>query len=437
MRGFSVLLTSLCLVIYVALLASCGSTSSNNANNTNNPSAGAPATGSGSGSGSSGSGSGGSGSTGSGSTGSGSGSGGSGSSSGGSGASSGFVSYAFSATTTAISGYGVNGDGSVTPLPGSPYAASLVQNGHIVTNGANLYAIAEGATSLDVFSIDKSSGALTLANTTNAMAGDPNQGDIAFHLALDHTGASLYEAVGTNINGGVNVLGVNSSPNAQPVQFLPGPSAPLAPEVFSPNNQYGYTSDCGARVHGIFAWQRMSDGSLKEVAINPGSIQGPTGSPGEGFCPIGLAASAKDYLAIVWMPFAYASSGPVGNETYVMTYTINADGSLTTVANSQVKTASSSANTVAIGFDPSGSFLAVAGDGGIQTYALNGNGTLAPVAPPQNSGANFQELEWDNSNHVLATNSNQLYVFNVSTGLLTPASGSPHAGGPELAVLPR
>lgn len=431
MRGLSVLFTSLCLVIYVALLASCGSTSSNSASNTNNPSTGASGTGNGSGSTSSGSGSGGSGSTGSGS---GSGSGSSGS---GGGTSGGFVSYAFAATTSAIMGYGVKSDGSLSPLPGSPYAASLVQNGHIVTNGANLYAIAEGATNLDVFSIDKSSGALTIANTTNALAGDPNQGDIAFHLALDHTGASLYEAVGTNVDGGVNVLAVNSTPNVQPVQFLAGPSTPLAPDVFSRNNQYGYTSNCGARVEGIFAWQRQSDGTLKEVVINPGTIQGPTGTPGEAFCPHALAVSAKSYLAVVWMPFGYASTGPIGNETYVVTYTINADGTLTTVSNSQVKTASSSANTVALNFDPGGSFLAVAGDGGIQTFALNGNGTLAPVAAPQNAGVNFQEVEWDNSNHVLATNSNQLYVFNSSTGMLASASGSPQAGGPELAVLPR
>src|SRR5947209_1967106 len=176
MRTLSVLLTSLCLVIYVGLLASCGSTSSNNSNNPNNPSTGAPGSGS---------------SSGSGSGGSGSGSGGSGTSGSGSGTSNSFVSYAYAASTSAIAGYGVNSDGSLTSLAGSPYAASLVQNTNIVTNGANLYAIAEGDTNLDIFAIDKSSGALTLANTTNAIAGDPNTGDIVFPpLALDHTGAS-------------------------------------------------------------------------------------------------------------------------------------------------------------------------------------------------------------------------------------------------------
>jgi len=429
MRSLSVLLTSLCLIIYVGLLASCGSTSNNSASNTNNPSAGAPGSsgGSSSGAGGSGSGSGGSGSAGS----------GSGSAGAGGGAGSGIVSYAYAASTSAIAGYGVNSDGSLASLPGSPYAASLAQGAHVVTNGANVYAIANGNTNLDVFSIDKSTGALTLANTTNAIAGDPAQGDIAFDLALDHTGVSLYGELGTNIDGGVNVFAVGSSPNAQQVQFLSGASTPLAPEVFSPDNQYGYASKCGARVYGIFIWRRASDGTLQAVNTNTAAPPPPTGNPGEAFCPQELAVSAKGYLAIVWFPFAYASTGQVGNETYLLTYSINSNGTLTTVSNSQVKTASTSGNTVPVSFDPSGGFLAVAGDGGVQTFALNANGVLAPVSPPQNAGANFQEVAWDNSNHVFAANNNQLYVFNSSTGVLTPAAGSPHAGGPELTVLPR
>jgi hypothetical protein len=348
------------------------------------------------------------------------------------------VSFAYAANTSAIVGYGVNADGSLTPLAGSPYAASLVQNtsntNNIVTNGANLYAIAAGDTNLDVFSIAKSSGALTLANTTSAIAGDPNTADIAYSpLALDHTGASLYVGVGTNINGGANVFAVGSSPNAQQVQYLAGPSLALSPQVFSPNNQFGYASACSARVEGFFGFTRASDGTLK--AMNLANPQGPTGNPGEAFCPQRLATSAKGYLAAVWFPFGYASSGPIGTESYVTTYTIDGDGTLTAVANSQVKTASSSTNKVVANFDPTGSFLVVAGDGGVQTFAMNANGTLSAVGSPQSAGANFQDVAWDNSNHVFAANSSQLYVFNSSTGVLTPASGSPSAGGPELAVL--
>src|SRR5205823_1355214 len=167
-----------------------------------------------------------------GSTGSGSG-GGSGS---GSGASSGFVSYAYTAGTSAITGYGVKADGSLTPLSGSPYAVSTGLNTNIVTNGANVYATAADFKNLDVFSIDKASGALRLANTINPLTGDPVQGDLALGLALDHTGASLYVTLGlSDFDSGINVFTVGSAPNAQQIGFLPGPAIALPPPVFSPN----------------------------------------------------------------------------------------------------------------------------------------------------------------------------------------------------------
>lgn len=432
MRRLLGLVTSICLVIFVCLFVACGGgNSSNSAGNTANPGASGSGPGSSASGGSSGSGS----ASGTGSSGSGSGSGSSSGSGSGSGSSSSFVSFAYTASTSEIRAYGVSSDGSLTPASCSPYAFSTAQNTKIVTNGSNLYAIDAGQTNLNSFSIDKSTGSLNLANITSAIAGDPNQGDIVFRLALDHTGASLYAAVGTNINGGVNVFTVGGSSTAQQVQYFNGPSLPLSPEVFSSNNQYGYASACSARVEGIFGFRRASDGTL--TTLNITTPQGPAGNSGEAFCPEGLAVSAKGYLAILWFPFAYASSGQVGNETYIMTYTINGDGTLTAISNSQVKTASSRTNTVAFNFDPTGSFLAVAGDGGVQTYSLNGSGTPMLVGPPQNAGLSFQSVAWDSANHIFATTSSQLYVFNSSTGVLTPASGSPYAGDQELAVLPR
>ena len=80
--------------------------------------------------------------------------------------------------------------------------------------------------------------------------------------------------------------------------------------------------------------------------------------------------------------------------------------------------------------------LAMAGNGGLQTYSLNGNGILTPGGSPQDARVKFHNIAWDSSNHVFVTNDTQLYVFNSGNGLLAPASGSPYAGGPGLAVLP-
>jgi len=55
---------------------------------------------------------------------------------------------------------------------------------------------------------------------------------------------------------------------------------------------------------------------------------------------------------------------------------------------------------------------------------------------PQDAGAKFQNVAWDKSSHVFATNSNQLYVYNFNGGVLVPITGSPYAGDPALTVLP-
>lgn len=426
MRSFFVYLS---LVLSLSFLVACGgSSNSNNGNNTNNTSPTPPPSGTnGSGSGSSGSGAG---------------SGGSGSSGSGSGASSSSLSYVYSASTSTIWGYGVSSNGSLTAVSGSPYSVSTAQGANIVTNGANLYAIAEDSTAnLDVFSINKSSGSLTLANKTSATVGDPNhadpnRGDPAGGLALDHSGASLYVDVGvTDLDGGINSFAVANGSSARQFQFLSTGAVALPPLVFSPDNQHAYSNTCFFRSAGVYAFTRASDGTLKSLSIGPMTEPTVTGAA---FCPGAIAVSAKGYLAVVWLR-EFMCCGSSENHVYVMTYKINGDGTLTAISGSQQQTASTtsqnSANNVAANFDPSGNVLAMAGNGGIQTYSLNGNGMLAPAGSPQNAGVKFQSIAWDNSNHIFATDSSQLYVFNSSSGL-SPASGSPYAGGRALTVLP-
>lgn len=415
MRSLFVLYTYFGLLICVSLILGCGGTG----NNANNTAASSNSTNGASGSGSSSS------------------SSGSGSSGSGSGSSNSSVSYVYTASTSTISGYGVSSNGSLTAASGSPYSSNTAQGTNIVTNGGNLYAIAEGNANLNIFSINKSSGSLTPANGTSATTGDPNPGDPAQALALDHTGASLYIDVGvTDQNGGVNAFTVGSGSTAQQFQFLSTGAVAFPPLVFSPNDQYAYSNTCFFRSEGVYAYTRASDGTLKGVTLGP--VTEPTVT-GAAFCPGALAVSAKGYLAVVWLR-NFMCCGSSENHVYVMAYKINDDGTLTAISGSQQQTASttnqSSANNVAANFDPSGSVLAMTGNGGIQTYSLNGNGTLTPAGSAQNAGVNFQNVAWDNSNHVFATDSSELYVFNSSNGMLSPASGSPHAGGQGLTVLP-
>lgn len=459
-RQFVVLLTSMCVIAFCSLLLGCGSSSNSStkpvASGGGNGSSGSGGSGSGgSGSGSSGSGNSGSGGSGSGSgsSGSGSGSGSGGSGSGGSGSggsgsggsgsggsgsgSSSFVSYAYSSDSNAIHAYSVTADGTLTAAPNSPYSQAENSSAPpmLATNGTNLYTVDQSGAKLVIFPFDKTNGSLGSSTSTSIIAGDPGASDFASALSVDHSGSNLYAQVGLpNEDSGINVFTIGSSASARQLQFVQeGSTAPSA-LVFSPNNQFAYSDACSARDDEVDGYARASNGTLTNIKLT--QPQPPSGPQGEAFCPEAMAVSAMNYLAIEWDPFQYGSSITVGDQTYVMIYQINADGSLAVISNSQTTTASTDAIKVAMRFDPTGKFLAVAGNGGVQTYALLGNGTLSPAGAPQDAGTNFVNVAWDKSNHVFASTNNQLFAFNSQNGTLTAASGSPQGGGSGLTVLP-
>lgn len=418
------LFTFICIATLVAFFCACGGSSSNTASTTSPSASGG---GSSSGAGSSGSSS----SPGSASPGTGSG-----------GLSSSFVAYAYTGGTSEIRAYGVSSNGTLTPVSGSPFSFSTALNETIVTNGSNLYASDTSNSNINIFSINRSTGSLNLASTTSALAGDPNSMMYTVGLALDHTGSSLYVNLGlSDQDSGINLFAVGSGSTAQEVKFLDTGAYAQPPLVFSPDNRFAYSSLCTARVDGVFGYARASDGTLTRLS-SASPVPGPTGIQGVGFCPGPLAVSARGYMAIVWLPDAMGSSVQ-SSQPYLVTYKINSDGTLSEVSNSQVPTASTSSiggsnsfHTIALNFDPSGGVLAVAGDGGVQTYSLNGNGALTPASGPLNGGVSFLSVAWDNANHVFATTSAQLYVYSSTSGVLAPVSGSPYAGDQNLAVLP-
>jgi hypothetical protein len=168
--------------------------------------------------------------------------------------------------------------------------------------------------------------------------------------------------------------------------------------------------------------------------LQTGAVGPPVPPPsGDYPCPAAFAASSNGFLAIAY------TQQPQGGTYFIGTYTINSDGSLTPVTGSEATTASTQSQTggdIAINFDPTGTYLTVAGNGGVQTYSMNASGILSPAAAPLDAGVAFENVGWDKSNHVFASTSSQLYVWNASSGQLTPASGSPYPGATGLAVLP-
>ncbi len=398
---------AVCVLLFLGLLAGCGSSSvtpSPTATSTNSPAPG--------------------GTGGTGGSGGGTGSGGGGSTA------PTVVSFVFTAGANNMTAYAVNSDGSLVAAPGSPYANPT--DSQIVTNGANVYTVDSNQATLKIYSINSSNGTLTPGSTTNAITGNTdNPADLVDYLSMDHTGTSLYIGqFDSSGDDGVAFWSVGSAPTATFRQWDGLGEYFGPPLVWSPDNVYGYSGNCYHASWTVFSYTRASDGTLSKISFR----QPAPPTPGSDMpCPIAFAVSAKGYLAIG------ASANPQGGTFSVGIYAIHSDGSLSLV--SAAATASNGGSTggapMGINFDPSGSFLAVAGNGGVQTFALSSSGTLSAVGSPQSAGTQFENVAWDKSNHVFATTATQLYVWNANNGQLSAAPGSPVTGGRGVAVLPK
>jgi len=365
---------------------------------------------------------------------------GSGGSSGGtSGNSQGAVANAYVGTgnssTNGIYGFAIAPDGTATSIPGSP---SSGPGSYVVTNSA--YVLGTDGQNIAGYkrtgngSLQQSSFTLAVNfNQCPTCAGGTEPWTIQA-MSLDHSGQTLYALE----NAGADDLYYfffNVSNGTPTAIGKIGPSASYSsPLVFSPDNQYAYGFGCFHLGWDITGFRRNGDASLTPITT---SNDAPMYAGGNQFyCPVGQAVSQMGYMAV-------ADTAVNTNTVGLGVYKINADGSLTLLQNSTLTTAltmggNGCCGEVAMSFDPSGQMLALAGQNGIQMYQLMPGGTLTSVGGLQQPGPNYLAVQWDSVNHVFAIGSSGLFVFDNSQGVLTLASGAPHAAGVagSLAVLP-
>ena len=315
-------------------------------------------------------------------------------------------------------------DGTATSVPGSPASGPA---SYVVTNSA--FVFATDASNLASYARG-SDGSLTASSSVVAV---PNAGTTATYLiqamSLDHTGQTLYamENAGADdlfyfffnvANGTATKIG-QIGPNVEYV----------SPLVFSPDNVYAYGFGCFHLAWTITGFRRNSDGSLTPFNTNGGIA--PYAGTSQFYCPQAEAVSAMGYLAV-----ADTVNGASLATSGLGIYKINSDGTVSLVQSSVQQTALSRISS--LNFDPTGTFLAAAGNGGIQMFQLMPGGGLSAVGSAQSTASNYLGVEWDTHNHVYAISTAGLTVFSNAGGMLTPASDSPHAAGAagSLTVLP-
>ncbi len=189
-------------------------------------------------------------------------------------------------------------------------------------------------------------------------------------------------------------------------------SSPLA---FSENDLYAYGYGCYFASWDIFGYMRNAQsGAL--TSFNPQAAI----PPGNGmYCPANLAVSAMNYVAV-----AYSDVSQQNSNFQLASYAIsNNNGTLNRVQNSEVTTPFTAVPSM--WFDATGTYLAVAGNLGIQVYKLASSGTLTAVGSVVDGNVAFQQLRWDGSNHLYAISSTGLYVFTSNAGVLTQDRGYP------------
>jgi hypothetical protein len=211
------------------------------------------------------------------------------------------------------------------------------------------------------------------------------------------------------------------------------------------NNDYAYSALYDACMYGgITSFQRSSSGLLNliDAVITPEF--GPAAPPGAtssgvrqaSYAPGLTATDATNDVAMLEYP-CFALGGVAVTQLQIATYTADASGNLTTASTYATMPVLAVNNPMDMEASPSGSFLAVAGIGGLQVFNFNGSGPITPLSGLLTT-QNVNQVAWDNSNHLYAitlsgsaygsnaVNPGKLYVFTVTSAGAAEAPGSPY-----------
>ena len=334
-----------------------------------------------------------------------------------------------------VSGFSVASNGTLTPVPGSPFATrgtsivdgALSASNHVTVDniGNFLFASNTGSNDVSVFSINAGSGTLSL------VAGSPfatgGSGGVGISLSSTPDGRFLMAANGGSNN--LTVFSIASSGALTPIEGSPFPALSFPEGIkVSPDGKFLAVAEPFSNQVEMFSI--ASTGSLTSLGAFPG------GSVGE-------LAGVDINCAISLL---YGGEYNIG-ETVVDGYSIASSGTLTPVPGSPF--------IPGVGFDsrvvllsPDDKTLFVSNGSGtfsntITVFSAASNGSLSLVAGspfPMNPGASSPlgtATSQDGSLlYVASFFSHSISVFSVaSNGALTEVAGSPFPTGQQGGLL--
>ena len=326
-----------------------------------------------------------------------------------------------------IVGYAAGPDGTLTPLPGSPWTADVSS---MAVNGKYLFGSNLNSVYIDAFHINQTNGSLALWSQSDVAAMNAQDCGGPGQLVFDHTGSTLYNFEYRDdgcVNNDIRSMAVNSSVGTltnlgttQGNSWLTGPPTILA------NNTYAYTASClGDMYWGIWGYKRQSNGNLTDLTNFSRTL--PTPKAGDFWCPSIPAADPTNHVAIVMQPVV-ADSFTSDGGAQIASFTADANGNLTTTNTAAQMPVGSFGNPLTSKMSPSGQLLAVGGSGGLQIFHFNG-----AAAPTVFTGlltkAEVDQVFWDRNNHLYALSRplNRLYVYTITPTSFSLAPGAPYS----------
>ena len=331
-------------------------------------------------------------------------------------------------TPNKIAAYAAAANGSLTPVPGSPFAANVTS---MAVNSKYLFGSTVNGVSVSAFTM-QSNGALHFSTSTEVDHSDPESCNSSSKLHLDHTGSTLYREafVGglcdsdeyqsfqvNSTTGSLHYLGHSAS------QFLY--SSPL---TFLSNDVYAYGSDCvdyeGGYIDTFQALKRSSGGLLASISVSAPTPS--TMSSDDLYCRSMTAADPAGHLAVSMQAINDSLQEPDGLPQLGV-YTATSSGNLTTTSTYSNMPATTVGYVFDLAMSPSGKLLAVAGEGGLQVFHFNGASPITPYTGLLTT-TGITQIFWDNANHLygIGYNAKKLFVFTVTPTSASAAPGSPH-----------
>ena len=364
------------------------------------------------------------------------------------------VAWLYVSSKHYIHAYKVWANGSLTSIPGSPFAYVGIGDMSV----AKQFLFGDEGSNVDTFAI-ASNGSLSKIHSINAMSYEANgclQG--AGGVLVDFSQITLYRRVcsyGYNTN---QYLSFHIQSDGS-LQFLGGSGGVVSAATQGNTesltkmggNPYAFDAYCAEDEYNrpvIQIFKRQSTGNL---IFEREENHMPEPAPGTSYCAGMVAADTSNHLAVAVQRIDAQphDAGYIDGPYFLASYTADSSGNLTTTSNYTNMPRLSIAEQVDVrnvSISPDNQYVAVAADG-FQVLHFNGSNPPTIFSGAFLTGQYVGSFGWDRAHHLYVialkysngTYTSFLHVYDVTGSGVKEVSGSPHylANLSGLVVVPR